>query len=849
MQDLNNKNRLLDLLAQGATVITPNNRLSGALLQDYFSYCAAKTTVKPKCYPYKTALLKAFNQLIMQRPDLPHPLLLNDAQCQHLWRKIIKSEPEITYSEGLLSAVMQAWEQCQQWQVDPHNPEFHYTPQTRTFQQWWLHVNKQLRQLHAVNEHQIIPYILQTEESLFSQPVIWVCFDDFNPQQLALQNHLDNNKITQYRYDLKQHTEAPRVFAAKDIKEEYQQLIAWLKLKIESGEQKIGVVVPNLQQESRPLKRIIQQHFDPQCVNISLGQPLSEFPLVAHALVWLNLKPDLLNHFQAALLLQSPYLGAAQQEFLNRSQILQDNPLLQNQSIQLQSFIKEVTHLAPQLAKRLKSMNPYPEKASPQQWIDLFQNRLNVLGFPGDYGLNSENYQCYHRFASLFDEFRQLHLISATLSHNEALDALMHLADNTIFQAQKNQAPIQISGLLEASGCEFDSLWVMGLTDQCLPQKPRLSAFIPQDMQRRLLMPHSLPARELAFAKQTLHRLRQGSAETVFSYARFQDDTPNLPCSLIIDFPSYTLCSIPVDPMHHNELIPHDEIYMVPILATEQISGGTALLSYQAKCPFKAFAEHRLKAKPSQPASDGLDAKEKGIIVHKVMEVLWRHLENQKNLLQLNSRTLEQYIEQAIESALSKVRLFHTQALPELIKDVEFIRLKRLVHSILEWEKRRPEFEIAALEESYTLNLAGLDFNVRVDRLDRVEDSKWVIDYKSSLPASKPWNETRPTEPQLLLYTLLDEEINTLLLMQLKTGKIICSGLSENKLDIKGISTLKAEESWENRRNEWHQQLTALAEEFQKGLCLPQPATKALCEQCDFQNLCRFKVTDNSNEY
>ncbi|CAM2758999.1 PD-(D/E)XK nuclease family protein [Legionella worsleiensis] len=842
MQDLNNKNTLLDLLAQGATVITPNNRLSAALLNDYFSFSRSKTVKKPKCYPYNTALIKAFNQLTMQCPELSHPVLLNDAQCQHLWRKIIKSEAGITYSEGLLKAVMQAWEQCQQWQIDPHSHEFHYTPQTRTFQKWWLHCNKQQLLLNAINEHQIAPYLLNFSEILFSQSVIWVCFDDFNPQQKLLQQHLDKTDVVQYRYDLQKQNDTTQTFAAKDTKEEYEQLIAWLKLKIDQGEQKIGVVIPNLQHESLALKRIIQQHLDPQNVNISLGQPLSQFPLVAHALVWLHLKPDYLSHFQAELVLQSPYLGAAKEEFINRSQILQDSPLLLNQSIRLSSFIKEVKQSAPQLASGLDSINAYPEHASLQQWIDLFHHRLNSLGFPGDAGLNSENYQCYHRFTALFDEFRQLQVISTQLSQNEALDALMQLAENTIFQAQKTQAPIQISGLLEASGCEFDSLWVMGLTDQCLPQKPHLSAFIPPDMQRTLCMPHSLPARELIFARQTLQRLQSGSKHAVFSYARFENDTPNLPCSLIIDFPPYATLPVCDHLINQTELISHDESYIVPVVSSETLSGGTALLASQAKCPFKAFAQHRLKTKGVQGTTEGLDAKEKGIIVHKVMELLWRQLKSQKELLNLSFKTLNNQVEQSIHLALSMLSPPQSESLSDLVKEVEFTRLKRLVHALLEWEKQRPEFAIAALEESYTLNLAGLDFKVRVDRLDNVADSKWVIDYKSSLPASKPWNEERPTEPQLLLYTLLDEEITTLLLLQLKTGTILCCGLSENKLDIKGISALKAEESWQHRRTQWHQQLTDLAAEIQSGLCVPKPASAAICEHCDYQNLCRFKT-------
>lgn len=846
MQELNNKNNLLDLLAQGATVITPNNRLSGALLQEYFTYCTNGTVNKPACYPYSTTLINAYNQLIFTRPDLSHPILLNETQCQHLWRKIIKSHPEITYSEGLLRAIMEAWEHCQQWQINPENPEFHYTPQTRTFQHWWQLFNKQLKQMNAINEHQLVPYLLNSGCCLFSQTIIWVCFDDFNPQQVTLQHYLNNNGITQFRYDLESREQSsglfPQVLAARDNAEEYQQLIAWLQSRIAQGEQRIGVVIPNLEQESRSLHRTLLQHFDPRLFNISLGQPLSEFPLVAHALTWLNLGTTSISPLQASLLLQSPYLGYAKEEFPSRSQFLQDSSLLQNQSFSVQNLIQDLQNQVPKLAKLLSRITPYPEQATVQEWIHVFQNRLNSMGYPGDYGLNSENYQCFNRFSGLFDEFRQLNLISDVLEQKEAIESFALLAHNTVFQAQKHNSPVQISGLLEASGCEFDSLWVMGLTDQCLPKKPRLSAFIPPVVQRELQMPHSLPARELSFAKQTLQRFIRGSNETVFSYSKLQGDTPNLPCALIIDFPSYSIVSMPINNLRHLCLVPHTESYLIPILPNENISGGTALLSNQAKCPFKAFAEHRLKAKPQLHTSDGLDAKEKGIIIHKVMELLWRELGSQKELLNLSPIVLEQQIEQAIKSALTNAIQQYSDSFPKLVQDVEILRLKRLVMSVLEWEKQRPEFEIAALEESYTLNLAGLDFAVRVDRLDQVQDSKWVIDYKSSLPSSKPWNEERPSEPQLLLYTLLDKEINTLLLMQLKTGKVLCNGLSENKLDIKGISSLKKDESWEDRRDVWHEQLTHLAEEFKMGHCPPQPANTTFCEQCNFQDLCRHRA-------
>jgi probable DNA repair protein len=470
----------------------------------------------------------------------------------------------------------------------------------------------------------------------------------------------------------------------------------------------------------------------------------------------------------------------------------------------------------------------------------LFQKRLNSLGYPGDYGLNSEQYQCYQRFVALFDEFRQLALISPTLTRQEALNALSQLATNTIFQAQKNNAPIQVSGLLEASGCEFDSLWVLGLTDHCLPAKTRLSAFIPPQLQHDLCMPHSTVARELHYAKQTIQRLHQGSQSTVFSYSKLQGDRPNSPSALITHYSSYVPHFIEVPLISKATLNEINEDYIIPPQPNEVLTGGTALLANQAKCPFKAFAEHRLTAKPMPEIVEGIDNKERGKIIHKIMEVLWHHLKKQSNLLFIEPKELDELIEQAINHAQPQSDTLVDEHLLQL-QGIERTRLKRLVLASLEWEKQRPSFTVSALEQSYIIHLSGLEIKVRVDRLDTVDEKLWVIDYKSTLPTHKPWNEDRPQEPQLLLYALLNEHINTLLFMQIKTGKILCSGLSEHPSDVKGVSPLKKEQNWPDTREYWRQQLTTLAEELLKGYCPPQPINAAVCTYCDFKNLCRIQ--------
>jgi ATP-dependent helicase/nuclease subunit B len=844
MHVFNDKQYLLTLLEEGATVITPNNRLCESLIQYYFSHHLNKTMDKPVCLPYNLFLIKAYEQINFINPHTPRPIVLNRAQCQHLWHNLIKSQIEITYSEGLLESVMSAWERCEQWQITSEHSEFHYTPQTRQFQKWWQLFNKQLIKNHLITEYQLVSYLIQEERILFSQPVVWVCFDEFNPQQIQLQQHLQKQGIKQYQYDLKERTSKPNLLAAQDDKEESQQLIAWLHLKLKEGNQRIGVVVPDLSKNVQALKRTLTQHFDPELFDLTLGQTLDEFPLVAHALCWLNLDTQFITAYEAALLLQSPYLGSAQEEFLLRSEYLQEESLLENQTISLSTFIQNLNTSAPKLANLLEQIKPFPKQATIHDWIEHFQARLNSLGFPGEMGLNSENYQCFNRMMLLFDEFRQLSLLTPTLTQANALELLNLLAKNTIFQAQKINPRIQISGLLEASGCEFECLWVMGLTNECLPKKVHLSAFIPPQLQRTLHMPHSQPARELHLAKQSLQRLLNSAPHVVFSYPKLKGDSPNLPSPLITQHLNFELLPMNDRVVQAQELISLNESYTLPIKDEECVHGGTAILANQAKCPFKSFAEHRLSAQSISSTTDGLNAKARGKIIHKVMELLWQILEHQEKLLTLDQETLEEYITQAINKALAPVKQQYPQLFSPLLQDIEYIRLKRLTFDYLQWEKQRPPFTIAALEQSYDLNLAGLNFQVRVDRLDQVGHNKWVIDYKSTLPSSKPWNENRPKEPQLLLYALLDKHINTLLLMQLKTGKVNCSGLSEENQGISGINTLKKDETWENLRAHWRTQLTVLAQEFQQGHCPPQPAQLTLCQHCDYQNLCRFQANE-----
>lgn len=830
-------------MRNGATVITPNNRLSNQMVHDFFkqreAYRHSRRNDKPLCLPYRSFLRDLYKKARHLYAHKAHPILLTPQQQRYLWQHILglRQNP---CNDGLLSEIQEAWTRCQHWQIDNHHNAFLQTPQTRQFQQWQQKLLQHLNDLGALTEEQLPTHLLTYPDLFNATTIIWACFDDYTPQQRTLQQAMEAKGSTQYAYDLNPCLNTTHQYPARDNDDEYLQITKWLHQKLAAGEERIAVVIPDLQSQYRRLQRLLQRHISPEKFNISLGQPLTEYPLVAHALHWLQLDQQMMSNHQARLLLHSPYLSGAQSEFTARADVLQRSKVLQENTISLKALIQACAPTAPKLAALLNKVSQYPQKATPAEWVSHFKARLIDLGFPGEYPLHSSSYQCFQRFMTLMDELLQLSVVSPIMHKTQALKALNDLAKSTIFQAQKSTTPIQILGLLEASGCTFDSIWVSGLTDQCLPQRTHLSAFIPLDLQRTHQMPHAIATRELQFAEQLIRRLQHGSRDSVFSYPRLTGDIPNLPSPLIRHFPELTINDRRAS-FSSSCLQRRHEDYTLPLTITETASGGTALLANQAKCPFRAFATHRLHASPSPAASDGPDAIERGQLIHNILDLLWQGLGSQRNLLQLTSDELHQHIEDAIMQALTPLINEGRHSFSPLVQDVEFSRLYRLIKACLDWEKQRPPFVIEALEQNFTIQLAGIDFRVRVDRLDTMgADNKWVIDYKSSLPINKPWNEERPEAPQLLLYALLDNSINALLFLQLKTGRITCCGLSEGDVSMQGVSALKKEESWSDRQQQWHQQLTQLATEFQEGHCPPKPHRSSTCQQCDFPHLCRI---------
>src|SRR5207249_5414834 len=105
---------------------------------------------------------------------------------------------------------------------------------------------------------------------------------------------------------------------------------------------------------------------------------------------------------------------------------------------------------------------------------------------------------------------------------------------------------------------------------------------------------------------------------------------------LILEIPASSL-SVPYYPRFRDLLFASKKLESLedskaPPVQVNQVRVGTRVLADQAACPFRAFARWRLAAEALEEPAPGLDARQRGALLHDLMKHLWGILKNSKAL-------------------------------------------------------------------------------------------------------------------------------------------------------------------------------------------------------------------------
>lgn len=870
---MNHYTAILRTLSADSVVMTPNRRLAMSL---HAQYQQLKLEQGLSCWetpvilPVNTWIEKTWSDYTASTFSTP-PYILNASQEQQLWEKILT---ESRYQQFFLQVsetarlVKSARGLLKQWQVAPSHSLFNSADDYLALRQWIYQFESMCEEHHWIDQASL-PDLVRNQIDHGTIPVpqqiYFAGFAELSPQlnalfsaAAALGSQLITINATEKSRD------NARTSALNDD-EEIRLCANWAKQQFDQqSSQTIGCVFPKLDQERDRVTQIFAEVFGcHEAFNISAGQPLSDYPVIHAALECLSLYKKQISSHSLFFLLSTPFVIGGESERIRRSQfdsklraknfntIDLDAQLIRNEDNKTLNLARSCPKLANGIRAFKALLEEHKVTATFTHWAHVFNQALSALGWPGERILNSEEYQVVDEWLKLLQEFMTLDFTAAPVNYHQALQALIAMAAAKPFQPKTPASTIQILGVLEAAGLCFDQLWVTGLDDTNWPSQPKPNPFIPKQLQRELNMPHASAERELIYCQNMTHQFQCSAKCVIFSYARTQDDNFTQPSPLIRGLPD--LPEIVSTPALSELIFQHRELEQIideqapEQLEAEQAKGGVRIIENQALCPFKAFAESRLGARELESPLPGLRGKERGTIAHHILERCWKHLQTQEALLSISDHDLHTLLEVSIDEALREHA--HAQLQQKSYLALEKQRLRKLILDWLQIEKLRSPFTVISSETSTDIQLNKLNINVRIDRIDELEDGKkLIIDYKTGSNVSRSgWFGERPEAPQLPLYAQIDSmQTAGITYAHVAAGKLGFVGVSQYDLEIKGITPsteLPSAENkdWKQLTEEWHLNLHQLADDFYQGKAEVDPKDpKKTCEHCKLKPLCRI---------
>jgi ATP-dependent helicase/nuclease subunit B len=845
-------------IESGSLILTATSRLAAKVRESWAQYqqgLGNSSWIEPEVF----AIEHWINETWLRCCDdgiseIPNGAVISQTAEHLIWEEVIRHESKELVPASYSSLARDSYNIMQRWGI-PHEQLKNDAP---LFYRWIKKFNLSLRKHNYITEADSAEGLLEAfkAKTLVSlDGIVTLGFDKIPPLYLSLLNAASKN-ITQ-EPGLSSHKEQRAAPAQRaqffDGNQEIRAAAKWARaLQIKHPDHRIGIITPISYPSKNTLERILKEELDPESLNlngsmqsslfdISADIALNDTPIISSALLLLSLNFNRLPLEDSCRLLNSPFWGnktnvlsrAIAEKNLRKialTHISQDQFIRQLEASEKFTIMDDDVSSDSFCCREAANQgNGMAHKNTFSNWLTVFKYQLDTLGWPGTRDLNNIEYRQHQQWQKALELFASLDQIGLTVTLEDALKQLLQATKRYNFQSSIVDAPIQILGLLESNGLQFDHLWIAGMDSASWPNGTNPNSLLPLGVQREFMTPKVLPEEQLELAQNQLNRLKMSSSSIVCSFSE-TNGTHFCEISPLIS----KLAEVSHDDLNISGSLSTSLIYANPTIVklqkircekgpivnldSEAIFGGSRIIQDQASCPFNAFAIHRLGAKEVHAPSLGLSIMDRGTIIHECMEAFWQPISTHKELISLSKEGLDEAIKHAITKALAQWKKKRPDIFRPNFISLETERISLLMLKWLNLEMQRAPFSISSLEQSTEVNLAGLPLKLKIDRIDNLESGgKIIIDYKTGkVIKTTSWDGDRPLEPQVPLYAVLANKQP----IGVAFGQINVS--DQGFIGVTKIPNLlpevKANEAvWDDILAQWTNSLECIGHEFLQG--------------------------------
>jgi probable DNA repair protein len=605
-------------------------------------------------------------------------------------------------------------------------------------------------------------------------------------------------------------------------------------------------------------------------LEFSLGIPLADVPLIRGALLLLRWFTQPISENELDWLLSTELTAETSSDTAALQRYMQDIRRRNQQRPvwTLEAFLNAQpggsttpdswSHRMLNASRLLQQAEKQPALA----WAELVPRLMKEAGWPGQNPMASASFQALEHWSRVVEECGTIGFDEKNLGWPVFHSSLARQLDNSLFTPESQGANIVITGAVQSGGMSADAIWFLGAEEDAWPLNGPTHPFLPYFLQRESGMPHSSIQLDCELSEIVTSRLMHSAPEVCFSHAAFSTKAEANPSRMAIQFAGAPI-PLPAELIAVPSPSPSTETFedesRVQYASTKAV-GGSSTLTLQSQCAFKAFATTRLGARSWDAAEIGLNPRQKGELAHAVLHAVWggsatngwRTSDELVSMLNVEGPSgLEKFVTEHVRTVLqlklsSKLR-------DRLSVRYLLIEEKRLVRLVVEWlllESSRARFVVEKVEEKTTVTIAGLELDVRLDRLDTLEDgTSLVVDYKTGQAAASQWDLPRPDDVQLPIYSAFAVEnasCGGLVFGSLRTGEVQFAGKVRQSVallpNLSGKSPLVKYPLAEEHLEDWRSAIEQLARDYLAGAANVNPRhPSSTCEHCSLRSLCRIE--------